>query len=216
MIHALRITAALALIVGAGLVHGKWTNRWGRSPELAALAARLDTVPMDLGDWKGEAFDLPAVERAAAGVEACLARRYINRARGVSLTVLLLGGLPGDIAVHTPDVCYPGAGYALGTTTSFDTHAGPGGPPAGFKTALATRGGASPSVLRLFWGWNAAGGWAAPEDARWRFAAESALCKLYVVRETAGVAVDPEDDPCQEFLAVFLPELDRRVFSVSP
>src|SRR5207244_11825623 len=103
-----------ALIVGAGLVQGKWTNRWGPSPALAALAARFDTVPMDLGDWKGEAFELPARERAAAGAEACLARRYTNRGRGVAVTVLLLGGLPGDIAVHAPDACYPGAGYTLG------------------------------------------------------------------------------------------------------
>ena len=40
-----------------------------------------------------------------------------------------------------------------------------------------------------------------------------ALCKLYVIRETAGAAVDPEDDPCNDFLNVFLPELDRLVFS---
>ncbi len=42
--------AALALIVGAGLLHGAWTNRWRTAPALAELAARLESVPAVLGD----------------------------------------------------------------------------------------------------------------------------------------------------------------------
>ena len=51
MKNPIRIVAALALIVGAGLVHGAWTNRWGAPPQLAALAGRLRTLPKALGDW---------------------------------------------------------------------------------------------------------------------------------------------------------------------
>jgi hypothetical protein len=56
-------------------------------------------------------------------------------------------------------------------------------------------------------------GWSAPEDARWRFAPEPTLCKLYVIRETGGASVEPADDPCNDFMGVFLPELDRLAFS---
>jgi len=35
------------------------------------------------------------------------------------------------------------------------------------------------------------------------------LSKLYIVRETGGVAVDPKEDPCAQFLSLLLPELDR-------
>ncbi len=52
MINTIRISAALVLIVGAGLVHGAWTNRWGPSPALTALAARFESVPQVIGDWK--------------------------------------------------------------------------------------------------------------------------------------------------------------------
>ena len=76
MMTMIRISAAVVLIVGAGLVHGAWTNRWGPSPALAALAARFESVPMVIGDWKGTAFELPPSERAMAGAVACLARRY--------------------------------------------------------------------------------------------------------------------------------------------
>ena len=67
--------------------------------------------------------------------------------------------------------------------------------------------------MRIFWGWNAATGWSAADDVRWKFAAASTLCKLYVVRETAGAVIDPNNDPCNDFMSVFLPELDRRVFA---
>jgi len=209
----IRISAALVLIVGAGLVHGAWTNRWGPSAELSALAGRFESVPMVIGAWKGTAFELPAEERAMTGAVACLARRYSNSSRGVTVSVLMLGGLPGAITTHTPEVCYPGAGYTLRAPSPFDSRYGPDERRAGFQTALATREGTRPSVLRIFWSWNASKGWLTPENARWSFASEPALCKLYVIRETAGAVVDPGGDPCNDFLSVFLPELDRLVFS---
>jgi Protein of unknown function (DUF3485) len=208
----IRIFMSVLLIVGAGLVDGAWTNRWGPSPELAAFTANLDSIPMVIGDWQGTAFELPPKERAMAGAVTCVGRKYSNPARGVSVTVLLLGGLPGDISNHTPDVCYPGAGYTLNAISPFDYRYASGQKRAGFRTALATRGGASPSVLRILWGWNASKGWTAPEEPRWSFASEPWLCKLYVIRETAGSALEPEDDPYTDFLAVFLSEVDRRVF----
>jgi hypothetical protein len=208
----LRIAAAAALIVAAGLVHGSWTNRWGASPALAALAARFDSVPITVGDWQAVPFQLGARERKMAGAEACLSRVYTNPGRGTSVSVLLLGGLPGKITTHTPDVCYRGAGYELSTPAPFDYRPRTDGPCAAFRTALATRGGANPSALRIFWTWHASTGWAAPENARWSFAPEPTLCKLYVVRETGGAAVDPDRDPCRDFLDVFLPELDRAMF----
>jgi hypothetical protein len=168
---------------------------------------------MVIGDWKATAFELPARERAAAGAVACLARRYTNPSRGVTITIVLVGGLPGDIATHTPDACYPGAGYTMDASVPFDCRYGPDRHRALFRTALAKRGGTSPSSLRIFWSCKASHEWAPPEDARWRFASEPALCKLYVIRETAGAVVEPGSDPCLDLMSVFLPELDRLVFS---
>ena len=168
---------------------------------------------MVIGDWKGTASRSAARERAMAGAVACLSRVYSNPSRGVSVSVLLLGGLPGDISDAYSRFCYPGAGYTLDAPSPFQHRDGPDHPAAEFRTALATREGPSPSVLRIFWSWNASKGWSAPDEPRWKFASEPALCKLYVIRETAGVVVDPEDDPCNDFLSVFLPELDRLVFS---
>jgi hypothetical protein len=209
----IRISAAVIMIVGAGLVHGYWTNRWGASAALTALGARFESVPMVIGDWKATTFELTAGERAMAGAVACLGRVYTNSSRGLSVQVLLLGGLPGKISTHTPDVCYRGSGYTLDTPSPFRRQYGPADQPAEFNTMVATQEGTNPSVLRIFWSWNAGKGWSAPGAPRWTFATAPALCKLYVIRETAGAVVNPGADPCNDFLNVLLPELDKVVFS---
>jgi hypothetical protein len=213
MKNIIRIVAAMVLIVGAGLVHGHWTSRWRISPALAALAARMESVPMTIGDWTATSREIPPRELAMTGAAGYIARIYSNPSKGLTVSVLLLCGLPGDIATHTPDVCYPGAGFTLEAAESYTRRYGSPERRAGFQTALARRGGANPSVLRLYWGWKGSAGWAAPEDARWSFASEPVLSKLYVVRETGGSVVDAKDDPANEFMSLLLPELDRVVFS---
>jgi Protein of unknown function (DUF3485) len=209
-----RVAAAIVLIVGAGLIQGVWTDRWGVSPQQVALRSRIESIPLSMGEWQGKAFELPAEDRAVAGATACFGAVYTNASRGVSISVLLLGGLPGKISTHTPDVCYRGSGYTLSSPAEFGYRYRSGGDErtATFRTSLASRGGTNPSSLRIFWTWNESKGWSAPENPRWTFASSATLCKLYVVRETWGQAAEAESDPCKDFLAVFLPELDRRVF----
>jgi len=201
--------AALALIVGSGLVHGAWTNRWRTAPALAELAARLESVPTVLGDWTATSRAIPPRELAMAGGVGHIARVYTNPTKGLTVSVLLLCGLPGNISTHTPDACYPGAGYTLGNSERFVHRYGVPERTAEFQTAIARRAGTKPSSLRLYWAWRAPSGWSAPANARWAFAAEPMLSKLYIVRETGGVAVDPKEDPCVQFLSLLLPELDR-------
>jgi hypothetical protein len=214
IIDMIRISSAVMLIVVAGLVHGAWTNRWGQTRAVAALVKRVESVPMIIGDWKATGFELNDGEPAAVGASAFLARVYTNPGRAVSVSVLIVGGLPGDICKHTPEVCYPGAGYALQSLSPYAYRYGDDVPrQARFRSAVAIRQGTKPSILRIFWGWNASHGWDVPEQPRWVYGSEPTLCKLYIIRETAGAIVDPGVDPCNDFLSVFLPELDRLVFS---
>ncbi len=209
MKNTIYTVAALALIVGSGLVHGAWTNRWRTAPALAELAARLDSVPTVLGDWTATSLALPSSEQAMAGAVGHISRVYTNPTKGLTVSVLLLSGLPGNISTHTPDVCYPGAGYTLGNIERFVHRYGVPERTAEFQTAVAGRAGTKPSRLRLYWAWHGSSGWSAPENPRWAFSAEPMLSKLYIVRDTGGVAVDPKEDPCTQFLSLLLPEVDR-------
>lgn len=128
--------AALAIIIGSGLVHGAWTNRWRTSAALTELAARLDSVPTVLGDWSATSQAIPARQLAIAGAVGQVSRAYTNPAKSQTVSVMLLCGLPGNISTHTPDACYPGAGYSLGM-------------PSGMFRSMAIRHG--PRSSRLPW-----------------------------------------------------------------
>ena len=211
MKNAIRIVAATGLIIGAGLVHGAWTNRWGTPPALAELAGRLKTLPTNLGEWSAVDRQLGDAELTMTGAVGYISRIYSNPNKGLAVSILLLTGLPGNIATHTPDACYPGAGYSLGEAELYSLTYGPADQSAQFRTAVAAKGGANPSVLRIFWSWRGTKGWSAPEEARWTLAGEPMLTKLYVVRETGSARVDPKNDPCNEFMTLLLPEIDRLI-----
>ena len=43
----------------------------------------------------------------------CLDAQYENTKSGTKIGLLLVCGRPGPVSVHTPDICYPGAGYEM-------------------------------------------------------------------------------------------------------
>lgn len=216
MSNILRYSAALLLLVAVGLLHGEWTHRWGISRGLAEVSARVGSLPLEVGEWTTtQEHKLAPADQQLAGAVAYISRTYASNRRGVRLGVLLLCGSPGKISTHTPDICFPSRGYTLSTPVPFSCRYGPAQRPGEFLTALGEKKGPRPGVERVFWAWNDSNGWAAPEHPRWTFGGADALCKLYVVRETGGGTVAPQDEPCIEFFNDFLPEVDRIVFGNS-
>jgi hypothetical protein len=215
MPRAFSLVIALALVIAAGLVHGQWTQRWTPSSAVETAAARLGRVPMNIGDWRGRSLELNREQLAIAEVAGHVARCYENRPGRAAVTILLVCGRPGPIAVHTPDICYAGAGYEpLGLPVRQTLSVGPSGTPAAFRHAVFAKSNAAvPTYLRILWGWTADGTWDAPDNPRLVFAPHRALYKLYLIR-TMDTAEEPiEDDPSLAFLETLLPELKRALFA---
>ena len=142
MINMIRISAAVVLIVGAGLVNGAWTNRWGPSPALTALASRFESVPMVIGDWKVTAVRVSS-RRAGHGRRGGqpFAGSTRTPAAGSPSRFYCSAVFPAKISTHTPDVCYSGAGFVLESSSPYDfRYGGDGERRAEFQTAVATRG----------------------------------------------------------------------------
>jgi Protein of unknown function (DUF3485) len=211
MLRTLPYMIALAIIISSGIVHGLWTGRFQASRELETRAARLERVPLTIGDWKGRALTLDRRTVESAGIAGYLMRRYEDR-QGHAVTVLLVCGRPGPIAVHTPEVCYPGTGYEqTAPTAKLSLGPGPSGQPDESWVAEFDKPGAIlPKHLRILYTWSADGTrWAASGNPRLQYAGEPALYKLYVVQETAQAEPALRDGPGATFARQLLPELRK-------
>jgi hypothetical protein len=122
-------------------------------------------------------------------------------------------GRGGPISVHTPDVCYAGAGYRqVNDEKLTDLELGGDGTHTFRSLRFGLPGGESPTQLEILWAWSEDGReWTAPDNARLTLARLPALYKLYVVREFLPGTRAESSGVCEEFLRQALPEVRRKV-----
>jgi hypothetical protein len=221
MLRNMPLVIAIALVLGTGVVRARWASRYADTRDLKAAAERLAAVPPNAGDWIGTTRPFDVSMYKAAGIQGALMRTYRNQQTGQEMTLLIVLGRPGPIAVHTPDICYGGAGYRMLSDHIPVTVDGPSDSVLGqfWKLRMAKTEAAVPENLNVTYGWSADGRWQAPErDARFAFADALVLFKLYAVRTVPpaivakGEKVETETDPTADFLRAFLPELNRTLF----
>src|SRR5262249_24359197 len=95
MLRTSGVAVVFVILVGSGVLHGVWTNRWGTTYDLAAFAERLGVVPLTIGDWDGRPAD---DERRAPAMRArSLLRTYVNRTDGRVVNLYLTCGPRGPV-----------------------------------------------------------------------------------------------------------------------
>lgn len=200
------VVTALVVLVICGLVHGLWAERWHKSRALEEAVARVELVPMEFGDWKGEVLEGDAESFENAGAQAYWMRSYVN-AKNQKVLAILMCGRAGRMAVHTPEVCFQGGRYELHDSPAPTPLRSRTGEELGtLHTARFTKTGAAGAGLRLYWGWNPGDGWQAPSSPRWVYGGKPFLYKLYV-SQIQGSGSDY--DAAAELLRELLPELRK-------
>jgi hypothetical protein len=199
---------ASGALIACGIVHGFWTDRWVPPVATTEAAARLDTVPLELGEWDGQALEVKTGE-AGAGVAGCIKRRYVHRKTGTAVSLFLVCGRPGPVSIHTPEVCYGASGFLVGSKKPYE--ADESGDKLWLADAIRTSA-TEETRLRLFWAWNGGSTWTASEDARLQFVHSPVLHKLYVVREMSSLSESNRSEPCEDFIRVLLPALRKTLF----
>jgi hypothetical protein len=198
------------LVVASGIVHGIRTERWTPTKGVDEAVRRIDDIPTEFGDWKGEKQPLEVKDLARAGIKGHLFARYRNNRTGAVFNVLLVCGRSGPISVHTPDVCYEGAGFvAAGSQELHDVGLTPTETLKFWGLRFRKPNSVSASQLEIYWAWNGGQGWAAPESPRLFFARYPVLYKLYVIREVSPREKLGKTVPHAEFLQDFLPVANR-------
>lgn len=213
MHRILAVSAAFILVISSGVVNGVWTARWHTSAALQTAVSRVPDVPLVFGDWQGQPLEVDTQALAKAGAQSYWMRRYHNTRTGAVVSSILMCGRSGPMAVHTPDVCYSGAGYRLESQPQRVTLTVPGLADSAQlwtgrfrKDNIAAEGG-----LRLWWSWSAAGDWQAPDNPRFTFRGQRPLYKLYVIEEVAEAGL-PEQEAGTAFFQDFLPALQKALF----
>jgi hypothetical protein len=204
---------AMAIVLCTGLVTGVRANRWHDSKALDAAAARLEALPMRIGEWEGEAGELPARIIEQSEVSGYVLRRYKNPRTRAAVSVFIGCGRPGPVAVHTPEVCYAGGGYELlnSRPRSIDLK------PSATKSEMVVSDfrnppSQNPGYLRIFWAMSADGTWAVPASPRFTYRNAPVLFKIYVTRDLPNPSDSLEDDACYDFSRILLPELNKTMF----
>jgi len=216
MMRTLFILVGLGVLVACGTVHGILTDRWTTATKVQEAVARLDAVPRTLGEWDGEDVELPAQEQEAAGGAGYLHRRYVHRQTGVVVGVLLVCGRSGPVAVHTPDVCYTGAGYQLTLPPVQREVEGEGGAEAAAFQMIELENkenATGPGRLRVYWSWSGGARWVAPRYPRLALAHYPVLYKLYVIQDVSRADETRKEESALRFMRILLPELQRSIFN---
>jgi hypothetical protein len=212
--RTLAMIAAIFTLLASGVLYQSLARD---SEELDAALVRLPGVPMIIGDWHGSTVELKDVDERAfenAGARGYWMRTYVHERTKASVLVILMCGRAGKMAVHTPEICYRGAGYELTGALAPTLVKSPAGDVLGeFWMGQFTKPQARTS-LRLYWAWSVQGAWQASSNPRWEYRGEPFLYKLYVSCERAGrPSSTPAEDPAQDFLRQFLPEARGTLFA---
>src|SRR5205807_1079895 len=101
-------------------------------------------MPLAIGEWTGQSVEADSAAFAQAGAQSYWTRSYAHPRKKTTLFVILMCGRSGKMAVHTPEVCYRGAGYELESRPETWTVKTPTGDAmATFWTASFTKGAVS-------------------------------------------------------------------------
>jgi len=229
--------AAVLLVIGVTVVQGMLTERWGRRDDGGRLARAAELLegsfPQRFGDWELEEV-LPSdpQELARAGAVGHVSKLYRNARTKTLVSTFVVCATPHDASGHTPDRCYPGAGFEIGESEHRHPVGLWDGREAETFTATFRKQG---QTLRIFWTYgiaepadgNARPGtapdidgiasagnrlrWIAPGIARIALAGQPAVYKVYAIVDQTKMTTSQATVECTDFLAQLLATLDDEI-----
>jgi hypothetical protein len=214
------MTLACMLLGASGGVRAWQDHRFATvQNDVVVSPFALKDLPPTLGDWRAqEGSDAsldPEIARIAGSADH-LMRTYTNAAIGQSLTVFILFGPAQIVYAHQPAVCYPAVGYRPVAENLTRSVANGSGPPAQFYSQVYAR----PNDLQqgrqeVFFSFRHGIRWSPDPGRFWKdFRHHPAMYKVQtqrlVTESESSTARREQDNPTEQFLALLLPEIERR------
>jgi hypothetical protein len=205
----------LAATVTSGWFHGRIANRWGHAGALQAAAAKLDhELPDRLGAWRLiKTIEIEPDVREKLQTAGELQGIYANDQTGEAITAVVLVGPSGPLSVHSPEICYSAIDYELaGERKQWNVTDQKGQKHSLWRLHANSRHSTKPN-LRILYGWSDGDRWEAVSGPRFALAGLPVVYKLQVSGPARDNQAEPTLDPCQDFLARFLAEIQPRLLA---
>ena len=210
------LAAAVALVAAATVVQGRWTERWAPiSRDEVNAAARLleERFPTTFGEWEAEReLESDPKELEAAGAVGHISRLYRNTRTKARVSAFVVCALPYDASAHTPDRCYPGAGFTIGESEHRVKVKYGDRREAEVLTGTFAKAG---QTLRIFWTYGVTGAagdgrldWIAPQLPRIALSGQPSVYKLYAIADQTRVGTSQSMVECEGFISQLAPALD--------
>jgi hypothetical protein len=222
---------AAALVLMVTVAQGVLTERWkdkSVSKELEAASRMLEKkFPEKFGNWELEReLESDPKELERAGAIGHISRLYRNTRTKARLSAFVVCARPHDASGHTPDRCYPGAGFEIGEAEHRQKIPLSDGREAETFTGTFRKTG---TTLRIFWTYgiraddriekedvSAPRTWIAPQIARIALVGEPAVYKLYAIVDETRLSGSQAMVEAEDFISNLLPALDAAVAEEQP
>ena len=159
-----------------------------------------------------EGFLDPSVARTA-GASQHIIRDYLDEKSGEKASALIVYGLGVTVHLHTPEVCYPAAGYQLVKGPIVRSISVPGVKgPVRYRWAIySKREGGITRYEEAYFTFLHDGNWVSDAADRWKlFRYHPGLFKVQISHTGASLSENGEG-PCQALLAELVREINDRV-----
>ena len=207
-----RVGLVVALILASGGV-----RFWQAKKVDAALAAGrespfpLATLPMKLGECVGSDTELDPRIVMGTGSTDHITRRYTDHRTGVAIDIIVLYGPTSQIFIHSPELCYPKAGYeSRGDSLIRDIRMQGGTVP--FCSLEYSKGDAGQiEYQEVYYSWRYNGRWSPVVTTLKESERIPGMYKVQLARQVGRDESRTVDNPCEALLEVLIPELESRI-----
>ena len=201
-----------AVLVGSGAIR-LWQTRKVDAAMRAGLESPfpLDQLPMNFGDYRGTRTEMdPRIVRGT-GCTDMITRRYVNQKTGVSMEVIVLYGPPLTIFGHTPEACYPAAGFrSNGDAIAREIETGDG--PTLFRSVAFVKDDSGPiDSQEIYYSWRFGGRWTPAIGGPRDISRIPGMYKIQVSRRLQPYESRTVHNPCEPFLQALVPEMESRI-----
>ena len=209
-------------VVAAILAASGGTRLWQeRRLERTLQAGRISPfplaeLPMVLDSWKGQDTVMdPRIVRGS-GSSDMVTRRYVNQRTGVAIDAVVLYGPTSEMFIHTPEFCYPAAGFdPLPGTVERPIAvegAGPGTGTVPFRSLVFTKGeGGLADTQEVYYSLWYDGRWTTQSTSPKASQRIPGMYKVQIARRISSRERRDLDNPCEPFLSSLVGEIEARM-----